>query len=713
MNVVKKYFAALVLVSVICLSSCVGNQDGYSFAKGDVISFGSSFIRSTRTDFECDQDGRLTASWSGDEIVGIFCKTSSIFIGNNVAYGTLPNKSNYKEALFCPIGETIEWSSEDTHLFYAYSPYNVSTTDPKSVPFSLPSIQVQKSASSLSHLSKYNFMWAKPVSASLSNSEALGERADVNLCFYQLFSVVEIRLYAEKGMIGQELLKAVLMSDDAPLTMHSGRADITQSIDSMSISYDGIASRSIVLTFEENPLLNADCCSIYFVAAAGNHAQGALSIELLFASGQTIRRSFEPISLQSNTHYVEEVTIDGTPEIIRGATMPLCISFGGIDGMAASGLKYGQIIGNTIVYSNGITLSRENRSETVNDTLHTSDFRFYTTLTDKSDEVSVMSETPSVCSSAWSIDAGSAYMLAVPLAEKLSGEVRMDFKFASDGFANWVVEWSSDGELWHFFTDGRFTHGSAPSTVTYAKYFTIPEDETIGAGGLLYIRLRPTDNTAAAGVANGVVDASMSPRLVHSIVLTNLVNKATKFDDNNVLYSNGFDNCVEGVDVVGLGLDQVRGLYNIDGMAFTNATAWQNGTYEKWLPQMSYIGQPVAYERHGYIRIGNTGAKGSLVTPPLSIIENGKAIIDVAFKAATHMTNSQIIDNGDIVVNIVSDGIRSSKSISIPSDRFRSDEWRSSSVRFSGVNNGDCVEFTSSVPMRFYLDDIVITQSAQ
>ncbi|MCQ2184389.1 MAG: fimbrillin family protein [Bacteroidales bacterium] len=663
-----KNISYIIFIGLLLASSCKADRD--CVMRGD---FSPRAVRlsaeslGTRASFADNGDGKLSLVWTEGDKVGIFAETMSMMIGENVPYEVEISPKNPSECALVPGEDCIVWSGTDKHCFYAYSPFVPDVTDPHRVPFSLPASQRQAAASDISSLSDYVLLKSKVVEVTPSDDD-FGKDVMVKLDFVQYFPIVEIRLKASGNSVGSTLVRASLSSSDAPLAAAKGSMDLLS--DSDGIEYEEIASRSVSVSLVSPAILGGEASSVYLVTVPGEHK--CLQLTLFFRDGTCVNYNLDPCRLTSGTRKVVDLTLGDASILRSGADFPCCLSFASSEG----GLLFGQTSATEASFEGGLTLSRDSSSGTASDVTYTSNLK--------------CADGNCLSSAAWTTK--SYYLFDIPVSEMLEGRVRMDFKFKSCGWAEWICEWSADKNTWYSCTEGMFTHAHSTQLSTYCMNFVIPHTRAIPAGGHFYARLRPASDAVCTGGDIRTTDASACPTLAQSVIFTSCRPGVVGRSGGDELVCCHFDDCTEGVDAIGLGIGKVLGCCNIDGPlyeAYTNV--WQ---------------------RYGCVRAGAPGQKCSFYTPAFALDDREKTDVKLSLKLAAFRDADGKTDSGDISLFLCNGKSRTSQTYTISSGDLKCDMWTSFEFEFRGADSASTVEITSN-STRFYMDDITVRRAVK
>ena len=142
------------------------------------------------------------------------------------------------------------------------------------------------------------------------------------------------------------------------------------------------------------------------------------------------------------------------------------------------------------------------------------------------------------------------------------------------------------------------------------------------------------------------------------------------------------------------------------------------------------LNEPVVCARPGYVKMGAGNCTGSLVTPPLDCIPEGKsATIKVAYKAARSIFAEKSYIKVQAVRGTVSPDVNVTRTFHVESagdsqqaEATITNGWQSFECEITGVQKGDCIAIggdreragttAGSAQVRFMLDEIVLTVTA-
>ena len=601
----------------------------------DAISFSSS-ITSLKSSFNED----FAPIWQKEDMVGIFAQVAGSSIGENVPYYAKVKDSDSRFASFIPSGEELKWKGKGTYEFYAYSPYMMKDCTPDKVPFSLPAVQ----RGDLEGLSTYSLVAARKT----VKTDDTSQRVDVDFTFSHLFCFIHFKLTPGEDLRGRKLVKAYLSSNSLALAGMKGTVDLTS--DPVRVDKTDSGLGTIIIEPADQTLIYQNPVELYLVCfPSGN---GDLKLTLTFDDGSAQSFDYENVTLQPNAALNLSVRSGSSVENVASTEFPSCMSFAS---QAARPL-YAAVSENLIHFADGATLQRENGEHL---------------------DFTASSTNPSVSSRNWTED--SYYLITLPLKEAYNGLLRMDFKLMSRGFANWRADWSADGLLWHFGQEMKLDISTQAQLCT--QYFEIPQNETIPAGGDLYIRIKPVDMQPCQFGGLPYVDENTDPRLCHAIVLTSCNPVSTPQPAGSLLFE-PFDDCTEGVDAVRFGPEKLYDVILSDGPEYTSAVkAWQ---------------------RPGYLRLGEKSYDAQYTTAPVQTDGNVKVELDLA----AFYTKSGAYDIGRITVGVVSpSGVEQTSTLS--TTQLKDGRWHKCQFEFSGVSAGSSV-FVRSSSTRFYLDNLTL-----
>lgn len=301
---------------------------------GSEVTFGA-FGVDTRTTVT-DGPAVLTTDWTEEDSVGIFAEAIpqdgyALELGANFRYDAVPGTIASKcDFLAHDASRNLKWRYACSHTFYAYYPFKGAENGMTAakVPMSLATDQMQEMAGSTAHLGKYSFMKANPV------SRVAGDESKVSLSFYNVFSVVELKIKLAPGMQDVSISDLSLSSETRNLTCVEGNIDLTSSIEEEceTIPFnvtEGIGS--VCMTFKENPVLSsAEETSIFLTVLPGMHDAGSLTLVLTTAGGIKASTVIEDaVTFKSNKCHTRSVVLRSDdfeiPEEVREITVTSAI----------------------------------------------------------------------------------------------------------------------------------------------------------------------------------------------------------------------------------------------------------------------------------------------------------------------------------------------------------------------------------------------------
>lgn len=142
------------------------------------------------------------------------------------------------------------------------------------------------------------------------------------------------------------------------------------------------------------------------------------------------------------------------------------------------------------------------------------------------------------------------------------------------------------------------------------------------------------------------------------------------------------------------------------------------------------LNEPIVCARPGYVKMGASNCTGSLVTPPLDCIPEGKsATIKVSYKAARSVFAEKSYIKVQAVRGTVSPDVNITRTFHVESagdsqqaEATVTNGWQSFECEITGVQKGDCIAIggdreragttAGSAQVRFMLDEIVLTVTA-
>ncbi|MCI1640096.1 MAG: BACON domain-containing protein [Bacteroidales bacterium] len=305
--------------------------------------------------------------------------------------------------------------------------------------------------------------------------------------------------------------------------------------------------------------------------------------------------------------------------------------------------------------------------------------------------------------------AGDSWILAIPVKEDLSGDLRFCFGSRKDKMATsgeWTFEWSKDSTDWNAFS------GTITAAVSDAMWkhidFNIPDADKIQAGNKLYIKFTKTAEQATVAYFS------------HGICITkSSADKSSvpAMDNSDIVYSNGFDDLVAA-----------NAQYIEVPMGFMRSwtTGYSTKTGSNYVPADKYTTAVQCYGRPGYLQVSyadesvfsrdRAGSYTVNVGDRLKEMGYTKADLVLTFKAATIKnaygenslqdltvsadgTSGAVVTGGE-VGNSLEDGTFKTFTVKI------SGATQSTSITFGTVEKTDVEDYQKDY--RFFLDDILI-----
>ncbi len=216
------------LSALVVMASCSKTAGPLeTLDEGTEASFSATFEAPTKVTYTED-DSAVRVAWKDSDQIGIWTANASATINSNCAYKA---DEAAAESSFSYISRAarIHWASEtDPQSFYAFYPYSKdSGSDPHKVNVTLPSVQTQESANDISHLARYDLMWA----AAENKTKSEGE---IPFTFHHAFSVLELDLQTDTRMKLDALIfrctsnpSAAVSFEGATMDLSSGEIDLT------------------------------------------------------------------------------------------------------------------------------------------------------------------------------------------------------------------------------------------------------------------------------------------------------------------------------------------------------------------------------------------------------------------------------------------------------------------------------------------------------
>ncbi len=288
----------------------------------------------------------------------------------------------------------------------------------------------------------------------------------------------------------------------------------------------------------------------------------------------------------------------------------------------------------------------------------------------------------------WDGAGSDGIVVAIPVKEALSGDLRMFWGWTSSPSSDWKVSVSADGE--NYTDTGAKISISTSSRFNRTIFFSVPE--TIPAGGTLYLKLIPETSLGK----NGYV------QLCNGFLLTRSTPDPSDLPSGDkILYTCDFNNVVDGCPY-----DLPLGYLRSSSVAFDPAAVGYDG--------ISKSGTVVG--EWGSVRIGSASGVGGLTFPALSDekLGSGTADVKVSFKVALYQSADYLSDTEGKASCRIKVSVAEGEGIVEDDVITEGVNWESfveKSVIIRGVNKDTRIKIASdggSGDRRFYLDDVVV-----
>lgn len=250
------------------------------------FSSGESFVKTVIS----PSDDKYMVAWNSSDCVGIYASYEGD--GANIPYFAEPTEENPSSCIFKPMtsGQAFPRKS-DAVTYFSYFPFDSGAgNDPSQLSMSIPSQQTQSVADDMSHIGKKFFMYSVPA---VDDAEE-GVRFD----FTGYPAVVELSLKMS-GQYMPEIERVSISSATSPLALE-GKFDITSGTPSLKVEKP---SNTVVLGFDERPVLSGTARKVYMIVAPGSHPADDLSLRLDTENGAYSVMHLPPVTFRSNCSY--------------------------------------------------------------------------------------------------------------------------------------------------------------------------------------------------------------------------------------------------------------------------------------------------------------------------------------------------------------------------------------------------------------------------
>lgn len=353
----------------------------------------------------------------------------------------------------------------------------------------------------------------------------------------------------------------------------------------------------------------------------------------------------------------------------EGVEMPVCaVFFNQSNDVASMGAANGTIVDDSFIFQDGITILREGGASGMEYAWQT---KYYEVVLN---------------TKGWDAQ-GAAWLISIPMAEELSGDLKLMFGARTSGAAptKWTLEWSSDNQTWITPDTGEYAVSTSDRFKTL--WFSIPDNKKVPEGGTLYMRLKPTDLTGVT--ADGIV------RFDSGLVLMKAQVPTTQFPTGEkVLYTWGFDDATDGIDYI-LPVWYMKSAF---GSNYSTMTA-ENGIATAGTVRMC----------HGAVILGTAAAAASVTIPALTKLGDYTADLKVTCKAVSYLAATGESDAKTACITIAEgpgeiDGATNGKGYMT---NLNNETFESQTFYVRGATKATKIKFTNDKG-RYLLDDITV-----
>ena len=276
-------------LSVLVLLAACTRQQLPSWSS-QTIQFSAEEL-SAKTAFLPDGGG-ISAFWTQDDTIGIWCSTSN---RGNYPYVANVGRDDASRAVFGVVSEDRMFLYDgQPSVYYAYYPYRPSNGNTPEITFSVPSAQVQTAAGDPSFLSALQPFRADPVSIS-------GENAQVNFSFHPVLSTVHLSLGMKDGemvSVPVRMVKLIAASTDLASPEVSLHID-----DAEAKPQAASGSREVSLGFDTLPVLVSGAeADTWMTVLPGAHGSG-LSCEVTAIDGSVATMMLPAVTFAGGHSY--------------------------------------------------------------------------------------------------------------------------------------------------------------------------------------------------------------------------------------------------------------------------------------------------------------------------------------------------------------------------------------------------------------------------
>lgn len=307
----------------------------------------------------------------------------------------------------------------------------------------------------------------------------------------------------------------------------------------------------------------------------------------------------------------------------------------------------------------------------------------------------------------------------IPTTQDLSGTFTMAFGLYPASSSNCFVpkafkmSWSADKEKWTdveavYQWDGNELTAEENAVDDTSSFrvlpninkasfahrqavFTIPDAETIAAGGKLYVRIIPSTKYTIKGDA---VNPEHSLRVCYGSVIYQWEKKSYHYNaelgqDGDVILKEGFDDMMSGIDYFA----GANHLAYVCGKIFIPKNGWDANN---------------ASEAFGYLRFSTGGSH--IITPALTAIGTAPADVELKFDLCPYCSPKMELDANVVTVSLEGPGTVGDQpdceTLFITPEDAKS--MKTVSVKISGATSETKIKISGT--MRWFIDNIVVTK---
>lgn len=309
-----KYTSYLAALSVLFATACAKEEITEYTAPAmpeDAVRFSGSVERlaGTRTSYE-DTEESVTVQWADKDRIGVFCVADGVSVAANYGY---QNTAAGQNAVFTAISsDMIISKAPGSHSFYAYYPYTEGNiADAGAVPVTLPAEQKFDPVHPQGEFAALDFMYAKAEDIQFTGEEY--ESQMIDLKFSHLFSILEIRLSADRPAIVDEL---IFSCDDDTETVSLGEGSTVDIRTGTVIPAAGTSTSGITLSGSQ--MIQPCSVSIWQMFITPGHAGKTFTVKAVINGNEyTVaegKAAPEGGFLAGDTYYMTYAGLEVNPD---------------------------------------------------------------------------------------------------------------------------------------------------------------------------------------------------------------------------------------------------------------------------------------------------------------------------------------------------------------------------------------------------------------